>query len=272
MRHAGQSPRTRRIVGVLAGLAAAGSLAAVAASADAYYAMPVYGLSPASGSVLPLHPANDRTIVELASEPPPFYDSVSGITVEVSRSLVLGADGTLADDYDVDSEYVYASDGRPGIYRTVLQNFRPLYNSPGRYYFQFSGYTTSLQFVASPIFYYDLTTSGASPSPPSSPSPPAAPDTSMSVSQARSYLVTLVRAHTHHSPRHLHRSCRRTSASSFACAARFTGGRRRYSGTFHFLHANRDGAVVWYGDFSGRSARRSCHSSGCRRRVRWFGV
>jgi hypothetical protein len=239
-------------------------LAAPTSSALAYYQMPIYGLSPANGSTLPLHPANNNTVVEIQSEPPPYYDLIAGLTVEVSRSTALGADGTLSDDNNVDSEYVYPSDGRPGIYRTTLQNFRPLYNSPGRYFFQFSGYTSSHQFVASPIYYYDLVNSLAA---------PTGLDTSMSKADAFGYIKALVKEHTHHRAARLHRSCRRTSASSFACSARFWGGSLKYSGHFRFKHAVEGGKVVWLGRFRGRKARRSClhhhRFAACDKRVKW---
>ena len=78
--------------------------------------MPIYRLSPASGSTLSLLPAYGATRVVFQSAPTSYFDMITGITFEVASQNVMGRDGTLSDDFNVDYDYIHAGDTDPSVY------------------------------------------------------------------------------------------------------------------------------------------------------------
>jgi len=250
------APARRRPVGVLKLLIAVAIAAAALPGADAvaYAPMPIYWMSPGSGSALPLMPRVGSTPVVIRSEPMSYFNMIAGIQLEVSSENVIGQDGTLSDDFVLDYDYIHNSDTTPGYYVTRFQNFR--YTVAGTYYFQFLAYTYAGEFVASPVYWFVYDPS-AVPAP--APAPAPGVDLSMSSSNAATYLRRLVKMKTGHSPSHLSSRCTRASASAFDCRAQFQSGPgKRYAGSFHFEHVDQGGTVYWTGTFSGRVARRSC--------------
>ena len=117
--------------------------------------MPIYRLSPASGSTLSLLPAYGATRVVFQSAPTSYFDMITGITFEVASQNVMGRDGTLSDDFNVDYDYIHAGDTDPSVYVTAFRNFNFQGHTPGTYYFQFSAYTyVTHQHLASPVFWF----------------------------------------------------------------------------------------------------------------------
>ena len=137
--------------------------------------MPIYALSPPSGSTLSLQPSFSSTRVVFQSAPASAFDMIAGITFEVASQNIAGADGTLSDDLNVDYDLIHAGDTDPSIYVTAFRNFNFIGHRPGVYYFQFSGYTyVTHQHVASPVFSFvwDPAAGGASAPAPAPARPP----------------------------------------------------------------------------------------------------
>ena len=214
--------------------------------------MPIYSLSPASGSRLTLLPSQGSTRVVFQSAVPTAFDMITGITFEVASQNILGQDGTLSDDFNVDYNYITAGDTVPGYYVTAFRNFNfnPAYYSPGVYYFQFSAYTYAThQHVASPVFSFVWDPSSGTQA-----TPTAGRDLSMSRANALSYLRYMIRHKSGHVPTRLRSHCTQVTSSSFSCSPRFHIGRRAYTGHFTVRHyLGNDGTTVyWTGSFLGR--------------------
>jgi hypothetical protein len=209
---------------------------------------------------LSLQPSYSSTRVVFQSAPYTDFDMITGITFEVSSSPLLGADGTLSDDFNVDYNYIHNGDTDPSVYVTALRNWNFLQSSPGIYYVQFSAYTFAThQHVASPVFWFrwdPTATAAPAPAPVTAPAntPAPAPDTSMARSDAIADLRWMVRRKLGRWPAIVAARCSRTSASSFSCRPAFRVGRRGYAGRFVVRRAvGADGAsVVWSAVFSGR--------------------
>ena len=218
--------------------------------------MPIYELSPASGSRLTLLPTYGSTQVVFKSDPATVYDMIAGITLEVASQNVQGQDGTLSDDFNVDYNVIHAGDTSPGYYLTAFRNFNfdPAYHAPGVYYFQFSGYTyASHQHVASPVFSFVWDPSAAVQTTPTA-TPTTTPSLKMSRANALAYLRYLIRHKSGHRPKRLRPHCTQVTSSSFSCTPTFHSGRRAYSGHFIVRHyVGSDGTTVyWTGYFLGR--------------------
>ncbi len=217
--------------------------------------MPIYSLSPASGSTLNLLPSQGSTRVVFQSAPPTSFDMITGITFEVATQNILGQDGTLSDDFNVDYNYIHAGDTIPNYYVTAFRNFNFAGYPPGVYYFQFSAYTYDThQHVVSPIYWFVWNPSAGTVSAPTpaAPAPAAAPDLSLSKAEAVRDLRYMIRHKSGHRARGLRAHCRRVTASSFSCMPRFRSGHRAYHGHFVVHHeAQPDRTVVWSGYFLG---------------------
>jgi hypothetical protein len=244
---------------VVLGAVVAALLVAGPARAQQLGGMPIYALSPASGSTLSLQPSSSSTRVVFQSAPYTDFDMITGITFEVSSSPLLGADGTLSDDFNVDYNYIHNGDTDPSVYVTALRNWNFLQSQPGIYYLQFSAYTYAThQHVASPVFWFrwdPTATAAPTAAPAPAPAPtPAAPDTSMTRSDAIANLRSMVHRKLGRWPTAVAARCARTSASSFSCRPTFRVGRRGYAGRFAVRrYVGDDGtSVFWTATFSGR--------------------
>ena len=248
--------RRRRVVALVLVLAA---LIVAPATASAQLGlMPIYALSPASGATLSLMPSSASTRLVFQSEPPAYYDMITGITFEVASQNVVGQDGTLSDDFNVDYDYIHSSDTNPSFYVTALRNFNFLNSAPGTFYYQFSAYTYAThQHLASPVFSFVWDPHSGAATAPVTPTTPAAtptkPDLSMSYADAVHDLRYLIRHRAGRWPTALRARCMRVTTSAFRCVPRFRVGRRAYAGRFVAHHVvGSDGTTVyWTGSFRG---------------------
>src|ERR1700712_1250599 len=112
-----RNPRHRAGPLALVVCAVLATLAPATASAQ-LGVMPISYLSPASGSTLTLLPSQSSTRVVFQSLPATSFDMITGITYEVSSQPILGQDGTLSDDFNVDYNYIHAGDTDPSVYVT----------------------------------------------------------------------------------------------------------------------------------------------------------
>jgi hypothetical protein len=231
-----------------------------AQDASAAYAMPIYALSPASGSTLGLKPAESSTNVFFTSEASSYYNMVAGLTLEVATANVMSTDGTLSNDYNIDYDIVQQADSGPNQYKATIHNYR--FTTPGVYYFQFSGYNVYSEFLVSPVysFTFDPNAGGL--------------DLSMQRSQAIGYIKYIVKANTKHSAGSLNSVCDRVNFRSFSCYSHFNAGGKKYQGKFVVQHVDQgDGQLYFSGKFKGEAASFSClrraSRSACSKSVSW---
>jgi hypothetical protein len=236
------------------------------------------------------------------TQSPGFYLEFAGSyahmefpVIEVASHDILGADGTLSDDYRVDFVAPEEHQDHAGWYAAHTSGTWP--NTPGTYYWQARGTLLEENFqqteYVSEVFMFRVTGLGrveptplpvskpiAPSSPPAPPGPPSPAPVSpvspgLTPAQARRLVRTIIARHTGHQPSHLTQNCARRSSGSVSCRANWLTGAPRsprtllYAGTFKL--AVRGGAIS--ATFVGVSARYRCERhSGMRRcesKVRW---
>jgi hypothetical protein len=258
MRAKHRNPRRRAGPLALVVICAALATFAPATASAQLGVMPIFSLSPPNGSTLTLLPSQGSTRVVFQSLPATSFNMITGITYEVSSQPILGEDGTLSDDFDVDYNYIHTGDTDPSVYVTGIRNWNFAGYAPGTYYFQISAYMfDTFQHVASPVYSFTWNPNATAPAPAPAPAPaaPAAgPDLSLSTGEALSHLRYLIRHKTRHSPKRLRAGCTRVTSSSFSCTPRFHIGRRAYSGHFtvHNYVGDDGTTVYWTASFVGR--------------------
>jgi hypothetical protein len=272
--------RLRRHVSWIAPFAVPLALAPAALPAEP---LPVTSLAPANGAsfTVPAPTTFDPFQVELKSGPKLFPR-----TVEVSTSNLPGQDGSLADDFLVDSIYLFDSDAFPGTYTGKNTATASWVRTPGTYYWQVKATCSWL--------YPECGGSGGSPyqnreylsdvrtitvlAPSAPPAPPAAggdpgagnPQTPSGIRwhQIRGYLRYMIRKETNGRVRKLGRSCSGIGSPRVACYATWRIGRHRYAGTARLVHSIDGAEQYWYYTFKGTKKKlgcRRCHA----KRLRW---
>jgi hypothetical protein len=220
------------------------------------------------------------------------YAHLASPFIEIATRDVIGLDGTLSDDYNVDLLAPSESTEHAGAY-SAHTGFSGWTATPGTYYWQARGAVLNgfeLTEYVSQVFVLRITGLGRveptplptpkpiAPSVPPAPIPPApsSPVTqTLTASESARLIRTVITRHTGRSPRQLTHKCVQRSPVAVSCKASWISPRRMsartliYAGTFYF--ALRGGAVV--STFVGVSARYRCErhlgTRRCESKVRW---
>jgi hypothetical protein len=257
----------------------------VGAPADARAAdpLPFASLTPADGASMTVPPLASNTYfsVKLQAD----TNLQTWLSGEVSTSPLPGVDGTLADDFRVDSFTLFESDAFPGTWTgTSYGNWQ---RTPGTYYWQFqmqcywnhtscggSGACCDYRMYMSPVRRIVITAPPAAPpAPPSPPANPPGPPPSqvaavISGRDVRRYVSVIIRDNTSGRVRSLSRTCSGAFSRNASCYLTWRIGRYRFQGTARFRHFLDGGETFWSFRFSGSKKKIGCHA--CKTtRLRW---
>lgn len=218
---------------------------AVVASPASAAPLPVYAVSPPNG--ITLRPSNKIQFSVQSDR------GRGSLNVEVSRSRVLGQDGTLANDFIVGSVPLFESDATPGKYTgaTISDGWGL---TPGTYYWQIAARdVASLTYITSPTYKLTIGT----------------PVAVFRLAEANRAALGIIRKRAGREPRGLHRDCTRASSTTFSCSTRWRDSRYRWRGAL----AIRARPNSYLYAFRGRRARLTClrtkSFARCARRVSW---
>lgn len=226
-------------------------------------------ISPADGSYV--RPSPNRVTFTLTGVALPAGFGGEG-HIEVATSNVLGVDGTLADDKQVDFLGIYPLDSSPTTFRGRSEVYGPTAwtNRPGRYYAQVVIFGLDLSTPSqryrefrSPVISFVV---GTPPSPPPPPPDPLA----MNDTRALGYALRLARRLS--SPlavRAIYRSCEVDPRNErwAACDVTWRDIRNRYMGIARFRNYKVEGGYIYArASFAGKRA-----TSRCVVRLRSFG-
>ena len=228
-------------------------------------------VSPASGSTIPI-PTEAIPFEVVVPEVKPY-----AMSIEVATQDIPGQDGSLANDFRLDSFSAFKSDAYPTIYRGKSYFFLPGQNSwptvPGTYYWQISAsYLDTSESLfkfrqyLSPV--YTLTIAAPAPTPETQSIALTASEAYRAVREAIE--IKTGAGHVHHLTDKCH-----VSGATATCKTSWTGAYKLhsntwiYAGTFR-LEANTEETLF---SFSGDRATYGCvrqhGASRCAKRVHW---
>lgn len=250
----------------------------VAPAAFAADPLPYSSLTPDDGASFPAGQTGTPFGVELHSGTGLF-----NLQTEVSTSNLPGVDGSLADDYRVDTFYLFQSDAFPGTYRGNSGYTYPAgggwEQSPGTYYWQTradcyqpscGGDGSTLRTYLGPVRRVVVTAPSTPGTPGSGGQTPTVTkyDLTMTFADARSYIRPMIRGKTNGRITKLRSRCARSSYRSIRCRLSWRIKRVAFSGTARFFHFQKGNTVYWNYVFSGKRLKADCRR-GCVRHLHW---
>lgn len=217
---------------------------------------PLSSATPTSGATY-----ESRTGIAFEVVAPPHLSSVR---VEIATQNIPGQDGTLAEDFTVDSLLLFESDAYPGTYRGTSSGLWS--NTPGTYYWEVSGTEYAgplIRHYVGPVYTIVIE---------------AVKTPTLSVREAKLGVKEIIRAETHRDPHYLRDNCRALKENEVSCSATWAANApitpltSLYSGAFALEVRPPErhifafvGTRAQYGCVKRHGARRCSHG------VRWAG-